>query len=355
MIYKKGMNRIKDLKERKKYATELCEALYQLLQEGFNPFLEDGLPITEQNPEHFTLKDALLYAFENKKHEYKERTAYDFKNRIDNFLLWARDNGLTDLSVREFKKIHAARFLNKLAVTSSGKTVNNYRAALSAMMAKLAGEDIIDRNFITDIPKRKENPNKNRPFTAEEIKKVKGYLMEHDPYLFTFMRFIAFAFMRNTEVIRMRVGDVYLKEGVIRVETKTEKQAVIPIIEPLRPVIEQMRLETFPPDHFIFTPQMQPGPWDIKERDKVTFFGKRFTPVKKTLGLHKDHTIYSLRHTFAVDIYNNLLKNGHNEREAILKMLPITRHTNETGLKNYLRKVAAFIPKDYSNLYTIDF
>jgi len=36
-------------------------------------------------------------------------------------------------------------------------------------------------------------------------------------------------------------------------------------------------------------------------------------------------------------------------------MLPITRHTNENGLRNYLRDVGGLLPKDYGENYTIDF
>jgi len=87
----------------------------------------------------------------------------------------------------------------------------------------------------------------------------------------------------------------------------------------------------------------------------VRYFGKRFAEVRKELKLDPDQTIYSLRHTFALDLFNSFMKEGNTEKEAILKILPITRHKNESGLRNYLRNIGGFVAKDYSNRYSLNF
>lgn len=49
------------------------------------------------------------------------------------------------------------------------------------------------------------------------------------------------------------------------------------------------------------------------------------------------------------------MKQGLTEREAILKLMPITGHATETALRNYLRDVGGMLPKDYGSDYTLEF
>ncbi len=352
-IYKKGINRYKTVRERKAYGKALIQALTELLDEGFNPFREEATFFDERK--RYSLKEALHKAYKNKANEWKERTSADMRFRMNTFLEWAADNRIDFYDVKHTNKKHINAFLNYVATKSNNTSVNNYRAALSALFGKLANDDIIETNFIKDIPKRKQQATKNKAFTGYEVAKIKGYLLEHDHYLYTYIKFMTYAFLRNIEVARLKVGNIDLKNGLIHVETKTQSRATVRIIDLLRPTLEAMELGKYDKEYSLFSPSLKPDIWNATEKRKVDFFGKRFKKVKDHFGFSKDHTLYSFRHTFTLDLYNSFVRQGHTQREAILKMLPITRHTNENGLRNYLRDVGGLLPKDYGENYTIDF
>ena len=84
-------------------------------------------------------------------------------------------------------------------------------------------------------------------------------------------------------------------------------------------------------------------------------FAKRFNAVKLHFGFSAAYGIYSFRHTAAMDLYYSFLKQGLTEREAILKLMPITGHATEAALYNYLRDVGGMLPKDYGSDYTLEF
>lgn len=67
------------------------------------------------------------------------------------------------------------------------------------------------------------------------------------------------------------------------------------------------------------------------------------------------HIIYNMRHPFAIDLFKNFIRKGKTDREAILAMLPITRHKSEIGLLNYSRNIGATVAKYYSDAYTLEF
>ncbi len=107
-------------------------------------------------------------------------------------------------------------------------------------------------------------------------------------------------------------------------------------------------------DH-VFTRYNKPIFWDASDKTKTRVFQKRFAEVKKHFGFNDDYGMYSFRHTFAIDLYHSFIKEEASEQEALMRMMGITRHKSMDGLKSYLREIGAFVPKDYSDRYSINF
>lgn len=355
--FKNSLNRIDNLKEKKIYGEELAAALHELLKEGWDPST-NMIPIEEvevsKQPE-VSILTAFKNAFELKKVHYAESTVQDFDSRLSDFYNWLTKKKLDQAPVSELSKKTITEFLNYKAKDTSAKNVNNYRAAISAMISKMVDDDLVERNFVLDIRKLKEKVTKNKPFSPELAKEISEYLEKTDPYLLKFMQFVAYAFLRNREVTRLQVKSIDLTNKIIKIPTKTSTLETVLIIPKLADIIKSMEIEKFDSNDFLFTPQLIPGPYDAQEKNKVGFFAKRFLKVKKAFKLDTDYTVYSLRHTFAINLYQGFIKEGTTEKEAILKMLPITRHKNESGLRNYLRDIGAILPEDYSDKLSIDF
>ena len=355
-IYKRNINRIKSIPERRLYAKALVVALNELLAEGFYPFTPEGIPYEKTElKQYYTLKEALDYAFNNKKNEWKESTLYDVESRKKVFLAFAKTQKWDTLDISEITKKHIVTFLNHQATTLSSKSVNNYRAALSSLFGKLANDDIIPNNFVKTIRKRKERPQKHKPFTAEQVTALGKRLKETNPQLYLYLKMVGLSFLRPREVIRLQVKNIDLKNKLLYVETKTERQSTVRIIDLLVDDLKALQLEKYAPTDYLFTSAGKPGPYEAKEANKVTFFSKQFAEYRKEMNFGLEHTIYSMRHTFAIDLYQSFIKEGKTDREAILALLPITRHQSEDGLRNYLRNIGATVAKDYSNAYSLDF
>lgn len=353
---RKGINRYKTVKERKAFGKKLLIAFTELVESGYTPY-EDQITANTQSSV-YTVESALKYAYDNKVNALKESTRLDYEDRLNSFLQWCKKTQLNMILVKDFTKAHAVTYLNQHRKQNvSSRTINNHRAALSALFSKLVNDDVIEKNVWLDIKKEQTQPKRNLPFTASQVEQIKKYCNENDPYLYYYICFVALTFLRPREVCRLTIGDINIGECLISVETKTSgtgNKHTLRIIQKLQPILQQMQLQNYPQHFHVFTPDKEPKEWNVLERDKVGYFRKRFTKVRDILKLPKESTIYSFRHTMAVDIYNGLLQSGLTEREAILKMLPITRHTNESGLRNYLREVNAFIAKDWGDKISID-
>lgn len=160
---------------------------------------------------------------------------------------------------------------------------------------------------------------------------------------------IASSFLRNNEVATLLVGDVDLRYNQITAtQTKTRAIDKVYIIEPLLEIFERMQLQNYPSNYNIFTPTGEPAEWTSTPGSKSNFFSKRFRKVKKHFGFGAEYGIYSFRHSFAVHLLDTFMKRGMGYREAVNKMLPITRHESLQTLENYLREKKSALSKDYS-------
>ncbi|QHI35770.1 Tyrosine recombinase XerC [Kordia antarctica] len=378
-----GVNRLKTKKERTEMLIINRIALHELLKKGYNPYetyketdkrIEqqkkpaEGIEIDSQR-KNYTVKEALFFALKQRKPHWKKKTAGTMVGHFNRFIEWLTINKLIDKNISELKKRDVSTFLNSLTklqtkkqkqlreelVPVSPKTRNNFRATLSTLFAQLEEDEIIERNFITQIKINKSTPKKNKPFSKEQIIDIREYLDKNDPYLRTFIQFMSYAFLRNVEVCRLQVKDIDLASKRLYVRSKTAPLAIVPIIGELETVLRDMKLENYAPTDFVITRFEKPANWDIDENNKTNYFSKKFKLIKRILGYSDDYSLYSVRHTAATNIYNSLLAEGKSEEGALMHLMSITRHRSKAGLKNYLREIGATLPKDYSDMYTIDF
>ncbi len=360
IIEKKGLNRIKTITERKMIGNHLRKARLRLLQEGYNPFQEKVESENLIDKEKFTILEAFEIALKEKNKTWAEKTRNGNKSLYNQFIDWVMKNKLGEKEITKLTKRHIVIFLNEITNSSSNTTRNNFKRLISSLLSQLVNDDILEKNVALKIPNLESKPEKNQPFTKQQLNSIKNYLVEHDNYLFQFMKFVTYGLMRPIEICRLQVKHVDLVNNVIlQAETKTERANIL-IIEPLRKVLEKMELHKYNSDDFLFTKEELPGLWEVKrESSKTEFFSRRFKKLKDTIGkeirLNQNHGIYSARHTVALDLYSSFKKEGLTDLEAKHKLMTITRHKSLDGLENYLREIGASLPEDYTKNYTVDF
>ena len=78
------------------------------------------------------------------------------------------------------------------------------------------------------------------------------------------------------EVCRLKVGDIDLENRRLYVQTKTEVQEVVPIIESLAKAIEQMELHKYKSTDFIFSDSETCGDGMFLKKRKPIIFMSAF-------------------------------------------------------------------------------
>jgi len=321
--------------------------------------------IQSSKSKFISVKNALAHALKIRKGSWSKATAPTMVGHYNKFIIWLEENDLINIDIKEIKKRHISQFLEQLKVqkgknspvtNASPKTKNNHRATLSSLFSQLSQDDFIDKNFFDDIRILKSTPKKNKAYSDKQVKDIREHLDVYDPYLRVFIQFMSYAFLRNKEVCKIQIKNIDLDAKRIYVPTKTGAFDAIPIINELEQVIKKMEIHKYDQEDFLITKYGHPSKWDVDEKSKSGHFSKRFNKiVRLPLKLTLDHTLYSFRHTAALNLYYSIKDEGYSYQEILLKLMPITRHKSKEGLENYLRDIGAFLPKDYGKKYTIEF
>ena len=338
-----GVNKFKNLKERKNAIKILAKAVENILENGFNPYDEDSVSVDETK--NYSIPDAITFSLELKKNTLKDNSFRDFRIRIKSFEKWLLANGFENRYITAVNKKTIVTFLNSVLSTTSAKNRNNTRAILSMFFQSLEDNDIIPDNFVKKINVLKSNPERNKTYSSKQEVDIFNYLKSNDELMLLFIQFISYNHLRPVEVVRLQIKDVNVKDRRLYVRAKNKAVKVKIIPEILLSTLPN--LDKFNPESYLFTPNGIGQDWTTNETDKRDYFSKRFKKVKDSLGLGKDYGLYSFRHTFITKLYHEFAKNS-TPFEAKSKLMLITGHETMVALEKYLRDIDAVLPEDYS-------
>lgn len=341
-----NINTFKTLRERRTAAKVIMEALEDLLKTGVNPTQVKAEPRKKSVSTVVKLLEAITFAVGQAEKLYAHSSFVDFRSRINRFKGWIIDQGLASLPVTDLKPVHVIDYLNQVLDDTSKRNRNNTRLILSQFFRILKQNQIVEKNIIEDIAVLKTKSKKNKAFTSDQEEQLLRLMNEKDKLLSFFIAFVSINFLRTIEVCKLQVKDINMRDRVLKVDTKNKagKTKIIPdILYKLLPDLSQ-----YNQNDFLFTPT-GPGPWIAKETNRASHFSKRFSLIKSELGLGKEYTIYSWRHTYITRIYREM-RITLSPFEAKSRLMLITGHTSMQALEHYLRDIDAELPEDYSHL-----
>ncbi len=334
-----------DKKERIEWLKTIQRNLSVLLKDGFNPYNPDGnFNFENESTQNKSISEAFKFALNIKKSTLAETSYKGLEGRINRFEKWLNENGFKNRLITSVNKKVITTYLNEVLIATSAKNRNNTRTDISTIFTVLADNEIIPENFIHKIPVLKSNPEKNKSYTSSEETKIFDYLDQNNKLLSLYVKFISYNFLRPVEVNRITIGDIDLKDKILKIKTKTGfKLKRIPQV-----LIDEIPdIAQYPKDAYLFGRKDFGQYWEATETSRRNDYSDYFLEVKKKFKLGKDYGLYSFRHTFITKLYNTFIKEMTPE-EAESNIMAITGHTSKTALRKYLREINAYIPEDYS-------
>lgn len=301
--YKLGINRVKDIRKRKKVAKEAVEAIKDLLyNDGFNPFEK-----SVQGDKRILL-DCLREMLEIKNVSVRLRTRQSYKHAIDLLSRWMDKKNLSKMEVGDFEKKHAIEFADWLQKDKSyaGKTTNNTIGDLKSLFYMLVHREICKENPFSAVKKLKEEEGKNVAFTPDEVDKVLKFMKKANLRLYYATQFVRYGFIRKTELTGLKVRNINLKSHTITIPadvSKNRKHDSVTIPQSLEKIILEMGLDKADPDLYIFGKGLETC--NRKER-RTADISNAHREIIEALGMRKELIFYGWKHTGCVELYNKV-------------------------------------------------
>ncbi len=352
-----GVNRFKTKSERMEILSTFKLALESLLKQGYNPYenpdtTEKRLSL-ESTRKHYTIQSAFQLIMKEKKAILTETSYKVLDSKISKFLRYLENKNLHLKDITSLSKAHILGFLSHMLSNSSASNRNNYRRDISSVLSAMVSQDIIEKNPVSTIAKLSSKPVRNKTYSKDKVNEIFDFIAKQQPDLLLFIKFVSWNFLRPIEVNRLKIQDINIKEGLLTVKAKNKavKTKIIPSI--LLEELKKLELYKFPSSHFLFTPEGSPGQWETSESGRREYFTRRFQKIKKAMNLGEEYSIYSFRHTFITNLYQNYRKEL-SPFETKSKLMVITGHSSMQALEKYLRDIDAELPEDYSKDFTLN-
>lgn len=155
--------------------------------------------------------------------------------------------------------------------------------------------------------------------------------------------------LRTSELLKLRMSDVNLKENVFTVmDTKFHKNRLVPFSDTVAEVLAQY-LEIFPPesiDSFVFPSSSHRSNGGMYSN---SWLQAQFRRLLRMAGIPyngsgKGPRPHDIRHTFAVHCLNNWVLSGEDLTAALPVLSRYLGHNGLTGTQKYLQLTAQMYP-----------
>lgn len=250
----------------------------------------------------------------------------------------------------EFDRIYAIKFKEYLQSNKdtksgeviSGITVKNIFSSLVNLVNKICEKrgDLQRMSYINPFSRpniEKSKPKMHVTLTPKQLKNLGSIMKETgDTQLLLFVDFLYLTGIRPIEAKRLRVKHLVDFRNALNLTADITKNGLprsIPTNNYFHSLIKAMNLEAYPEDYFLFSRNGGVG----LVKTGQNYFSRKFKEIRlKCKDITPLHTLYSYRHTFALNFMMEPQKGQSNENRRFELMKRLGHSEFETTQK-YLR------------------
>ncbi|WP_233860897.1 tyrosine-type recombinase/integrase [Tenacibaculum piscium] len=301
-------HRVKNLKckkTRRIYAQTIVAKLNEQLMRGWTPFdRANNEPKQEQKP----LKKVKLFdVFDNYLHQINQQTAKKslrpdtlraYTSYIKNLKAFLIEKKQANCEVSHFNEKFCRDFLDMIFYErkNSARTHNNYLGFISLFNRWLIKRDYLKVDFTSFIDKIRVSEKIRTIIPLKERTEIFNHLEEDNKHYFTLCYTAFYCLIRRTELSKLKVGDVLLKNGIISIPanvSKNRKSQVVTIPSQLMHVLID-HLKNANNDDFLFSDDNFKAGSHQLEPKKIS---DTWSKYKKQLKFSNSYQWYSLKDT----------------------------------------------------------
>jgi len=330
-------NKAKSIAERNYLLEILARHFAEVLKSG-NYVLPEKKPKKEQpaKPAIGELKYSITLAMESKKKQnLAPRYIKNLEKVMQDFLDYVPQKEHT-LNITQLSGERVVGFLQQF--NNSGTYYMSKRRHFKALMSEVERITKLVIPGMKTIPRQKPKPKSHIPYTPDQLNNVFSYLKTYDPMLYVCSLLCYGCWLRpHNEVRRLIAGN--FKEGATKIvleadRNKSGRVRSVRVPELLTDRILPI-LEGLDASDNIFT--------RTSDEFGEDYFSRKWQRAKSKMTargiIEPGHTIYSFRHTAAIDLYQ--------KTKDVALLQRIMGHADITTTMTYLRGLGELNESDW--------
>lgn len=294
---RKYLNHIKPVSVRRQYARQLVASINNKLSAGWNP-------LRENLSQHLgkTLEQSLNDFRRIHLQKLRHRSRLDYSSKLNILMDQLARQKLTTLPACDLTQQMAQQLMDAIHQDRQfgPNTYNNYLKDFNVIFNWLNERDYIESNPFAKLKRMKKERKKRLPMLPRQLSLYSQYLHDKDPDFLLPSMLLYYAAIRPVEQTGLKVGDIDLHNGTIRVRSDVAKNGHERIIEMATPLWQLTKawIKGYPDSHYLIT---KAGKRFIPGENKVhrNRLSERFASIRKKLDFPDSITFYSLKDTIA--------------------------------------------------------
>lgn len=286
------VNHVRKASERERYARAICDEINRKLYAGWNPFVE------KLNATSVTLSKAIELFLQDKGKHARKSTFRSYQSYCSIFGEWAARKGVGGKICALIDADTVRSFVEDTdrEKMPSARTYNNYCSFLYTLFDWMRRKKHISSNPAEGLEKRRTDRKIRTTIPPEDRKRIKDHFLESAPRYYYVMQMCYRLFVRPNEIVQLRIRDIDLDEGLLRIPARVAKNHNERIVA-LPPELAEYfsTLSSYPDHYYIFADRhtYEPG----ERKIAPTRIAETWKNMRDKLKLPASYQFYSLKDT----------------------------------------------------------
>jgi len=295
------INHIAVKKERRKFANDLIERIYNQLRSGWNPWIA-----TENSKGYSTFSDVFahydkLLTKRTTDGLYRPETYASYMSYFRILKKYNEELKRPLMYIYQLDKQYIVEFLEYIHVdrNNTPQTRDNYLGWL-----KTFSEFLLQHSYVKIKPTdgiesfSKWTKKKEREYIPEDIlSKARKKIEETNKHFLLASYLLFYCFIRPKEMSRLKINDIHINNRTIIIkadQSKNKRTAAITLPVKIIHLMVELKIFDNPGEDYLFSKKLQPGPEYHSEKQFRDFWNRH---VRKPLKLPEKYKFYSLKDT----------------------------------------------------------
>lgn len=287
-------NRIKNPRERTKYATLLCGEINRKLYNGWNPLMGED----STSKKRVSIVEAATNYVHKKGKELRKDSVRSYRSKLSFFTRWCEKAGISDWLCGRFTSSHAANILDEYG--GGGRSTYAYNSMLQFLKS-------LFRSFVTDglaahnpfaAFKGKKRETKRRiTIPKQDRKRILNYFHKREMGEYVAMIRLCFRYLiRPKEMLMLRLRDIDFDTGLLRIPPEVSKnhtERIIALGHDVLKYFHKLQNHGYSADSYIFSTDFKPGERLYTTKNMFSTWKR----MRERLSMPDTYHFYSLKDT----------------------------------------------------------